>query len=114
MCMGKGGVGKTTIAAAIAVALAHRGHPVQLTTTDPAAHLSETLQGAVTGLTVSRIDPVEATAEYRDRVMAAKGKHLDEAAGPPWPRTCAPRAPRRSRCSRSSPARSPNPAAATS
>ncbi|MGB7982144.1 MAG: arsenical pump-driving ATPase, partial [Candidatus Nanopelagicales bacterium] len=79
MCMGKGGVGKTTIAAAIAVALAHRGHPVQLTTTDPAAHLSETLQGAVTGLTVSRIDPVQATAEYRDRVMAAKGKDLDDA-----------------------------------
>jgi arsenite/tail-anchored protein-transporting ATPase len=79
MCMGKGGVGKTTIAAAIAVALAHRGHPVHLTTTDPAAHLSETLQGAVTGLTVSRIDPVQATAEYRDRVMAAKGKHLDDA-----------------------------------
>ncbi|MGB8019606.1 MAG: arsenical pump-driving ATPase [Candidatus Nanopelagicales bacterium] len=79
MCMGKGGVGKTTIAAAIAVALAHRGHPVHLTTTDPAAHLAETLQGAVTGLTVSRIDPVQATAEYRDRVMAAKGKHLDDA-----------------------------------
>jgi arsenite-transporting ATPase len=77
MCMGKGGVGKTTIAAAIAVALAHRGHPVHLTTTDPAAHLSETLHGAVDGLTVSRIDPVSATAEYRDRVMATKGKDLD-------------------------------------
>ena len=37
MCMGKGGVGKTTVAAAIAVALAHRGHEVHLTTTDPAA-----------------------------------------------------------------------------
>src|SRR5690606_18222130 len=33
MCMGKGGVGKTTIAAAIAVALADRGHQVHLTTT---------------------------------------------------------------------------------
>ncbi|QDO88134.1 arsenical pump-driving ATPase [Ornithinimicrobium ciconiae] len=79
LCMGKGGVGKTTIAAAIAVELAHRGHPVHLTTTDPAAHLEETLHGSVTGLRVSRIDPLEATREYRDRVLATKGKNLDEA-----------------------------------
>jgi arsenite-transporting ATPase len=79
MCMGKGGVGKTTIAAAIAVALAHRGHQVHLTTTDPAAHVEETLHGVVAGLRVSRIDPVEATREYRDRIMATKGKNLDEA-----------------------------------
>ena len=78
MCMGKGGVGKTTIAAAIAVALAHRGHEVTLTTTDPAAHLMETLQGNVPGLEVSRIDPAEATRMYRERVMATKGKNLDE------------------------------------
>ena len=79
MCMGKGGVGKTTIAASIAVALAHRGHQVHLTTTDPAAHVEETLHGAVEGLRVSRIDPVEATREYRDRIMATKGKNLDDA-----------------------------------
>jgi arsenite/tail-anchored protein-transporting ATPase len=79
MCMGKGGVGKTTVAAAIAVALAHRGHEVHLTTTDPAAHLAETLHGAVPGLRVSRIDPVAATQAYRDRVMAVKGKNLDAA-----------------------------------
>ena len=79
MCMGKGGVGKTTIAAAIAVALADRGHDVLLTTTDPAAHLTETLGADVAGLEVSRIDPVTATAEYRARVMATKGKHLDDA-----------------------------------
>lgn len=79
MCMGKGGVGKTTIAAAIAVALAHRGHPVHLTTTDPAAHVEETLHGSVQGLRVSRIDPVAATQEYRDRIMATKGRNLDEA-----------------------------------
>ena len=79
LCMGKGGVGKTTIAAAIAVELAHRGHPVHLTTTDPAAHLEETLHGTVARLRVSRIDPAEATQEYRDRVMATKGKNLDEA-----------------------------------
>jgi arsenite/tail-anchored protein-transporting ATPase len=77
--MGKGGVGKTTIAAAIAVALAHRGHQVHLTTTDPAAHLKDTLHGAVKGLRVSRIDPARATQEYRDRIMATKGKTLDDA-----------------------------------
>jgi arsenite/tail-anchored protein-transporting ATPase len=78
LCMGKGGVGKTTIAAAVAVALAQRGHEVHLTTTDPAAHLTETLHGSVPGLTVSRIDPEEATQQYRDHVMATEGKQLDD------------------------------------
>lgn len=83
LCMGKGGVGKTTVAAAIAVALAHRGHDVTLTTTDPAAHLSETVQldtvqGAVPSLTVTRIDPETATQIYRDRVMKSKGAKLDD------------------------------------
>ena len=79
MCMGKGGVGKTTVAAAIAVALAHRGHRVHLTTTDPAGNLESTLLGTVHGLTISRIDPAQATREYRDHVMATKGARLDEA-----------------------------------
>ena len=78
MCMGKGGVGKTTLAAAIAVALARRGHQVHLTTTDPAAHLTDTLDGNLAGLQVSRIDPAEATAAYRQRVLATKGAALDE------------------------------------
>jgi len=78
MCMGKGGVGKTTVAAALAVALAERGHRVHLTTTDPAAHLTETVHGEVAGLTVSRIDPEEATRLYRERVMATKGAKLDD------------------------------------
>jgi arsenite-transporting ATPase len=78
MCMGKGGVGKTTIAAAIAVALAGRGHQVHLTTTDPAAHLTDTLGGELDNLQVSRIDPAEATEQYRNRVLTTKGKNLDE------------------------------------
>ncbi len=45
MVMGKGGVGKTTIAAALAVGLVQRGHSVHLTTTDPAAHVADTLNG---------------------------------------------------------------------
>ena len=77
MTMGKGGVGKTTIAAAVAVELASRGHEVLLTTTDPAAHLSETLAGDVPHLTVSRIDPAVETKAYRDHILATKGAGLD-------------------------------------
>ncbi len=80
MFMGKGGVGKTTMAAAVAVELSARGHDVLLTTTDPAAHLTETLGGDEAGLTVSRIDPAEETARYRDHVLATKGKDLDDRA----------------------------------
>ncbi len=78
MLMGKGGVGKTTMAAAIAVQLAERGHHVHLTTTDPAAHLVDTLAGGLPGLEVSRIDPAVEIANYTDRVMRTKGAHLDE------------------------------------
>ena len=77
MTMGKGGVGKTTIAAAVAVELAHRGLPVLLTTSDPAAHLSDTLNGALDNLTVSRIDPHEETERYRQHVLDTKGSKLD-------------------------------------
>ncbi|TQM89499.1 arsenical pump-driving ATPase [Roseinatronobacter monicus] len=77
MTMGKGGVGKTTIAAAIAVELAARGHEVLLTTTDPAAHLTETLAGDVPNLSVSRIDPAAETAAYSDHILATKGASLD-------------------------------------
>jgi arsenite-transporting ATPase len=80
MFMGKGGVGKTTMAAAVAAEIAARGHEVLLTTTDPAAHLVETLGGEVPGLTVSRIDPAEETARYRDHVLETKGKGLDSQA----------------------------------
>ncbi len=77
MVMGKGGVGKTTLAAAIAVELARRGHAVHLTTTDPAAHLTQTLDASVDNLKVSRIDPQAETARYREHVLATKGKDLD-------------------------------------
>lgn len=78
MLMGKGGVGKTTLAAALAVELARRGLPVHLTTSDPAAHLSETLNGALDNLTVSRIDPHVETEHYRQHVLETKGKRLDD------------------------------------
>nr|WP_315486641.1 arsenical pump-driving ATPase [uncultured Undibacterium sp.] len=79
MTMGKGGVGKTTVAAALAVELARRGHAVHLTTSDPAAHVLAALGGDVEKLSVSRIDPQAATEAYRAQVMASKGKHLDDA-----------------------------------
>lgn len=78
MVMGKGGVGKTTIAAAVALQLVKRGHSVQLTTTDPAAHLVASLAGEVPGLQVSRIDPVAETQRYVEQIMTTKGRDLDE------------------------------------
>lgn len=77
MLMGKGGVGKTTLAAAIAVELAHRGLPVHLTTSDPAAHLTDTLDSSLDNLTVSRIDPHAETERYRQHVLETKGAQLD-------------------------------------
>ncbi|MDP2264711.1 MAG: arsenical pump-driving ATPase [Hydrogenophaga sp.] len=78
MVMGKGGVGKTTIAAALAVGLVQRGHSVHLTTTDPAAHVAEALSGSLPGLKVGRIDPKAETEAYISKMMAARGKDLDE------------------------------------
>lgn len=78
MTMGKGGVGKTTVAAAIAVELARAGHPVHLTTTDPAAHIHLALAADVPGLRLTRIDPAEETRAYTEEVLAEVGQELDE------------------------------------
>ncbi|MES2090691.1 MAG: ArsA-related P-loop ATPase, partial [Pseudomonadota bacterium] len=78
MVMGKGGVGKTTIAAALAIGLVQRGHAVHLSTTDPAAHLAITLEGELPGLQVGRIDPKLETQRYIDKIMAARSPGLDE------------------------------------
>jgi arsenite/tail-anchored protein-transporting ATPase len=79
LVMGKGGVGKTTLAAAIAAELAARGHAVHLSTTDPAAHVAATLAEQVPNLTVSRVDPAAETKAYVDNVMATRGAKLDAA-----------------------------------
>ncbi len=57
MTMGKGGVGKTTVAAAVAVSLARRGHKSPPDHLRSGSHLSYTLDGSLPGLQVSRIDP---------------------------------------------------------
>ena len=80
LAMGKGGVGKTTVAAAVAVALAERGFDVHLSTTDPAAHIAATIAAdTIASLTVGRIDPAKETADYASEVMQAAGQDLDSA-----------------------------------
>jgi arsenite/tail-anchored protein-transporting ATPase len=70
MVMGKGGVGKTTVAAALALGLLERGYDVHLSTTDPAGRLDELLhEVGIDGLTVSRIDPVEEVRRYTEEKL---------------------------------------------
>jgi arsenite-transporting ATPase len=78
MTMGKGGVGKTSVAAAIALELARRGHPVHLSTTDPAAHVSWLIDDPPAELKVGRIDAEGETQAYRSEVMGTVGEKLDE------------------------------------
>ena len=77
---GKGGVGKTSIACATAVGLADKGKKILLISTDPASNLqdvfNQSLNGhgseiaEIPGLTVVNLDPEQAAAEYRERVIA--------------------------------------------
>lgn len=76
--MGKGGVGKTTVAAAIAIGLSERGEKVHLTTTDPAAHIDEVLKHQTGNITVSRIDPKVEVEKYQQEVIEASKHELDE------------------------------------
>ena len=80
MTMGKGGVGKTTLAVNIATALVARGKKVHLTTTDPAAHVALALGKAPEGMQVSRVDPEAETEAYRREVLSTVGADLDDEA----------------------------------
>lgn len=79
--MGKGGVGKTTVASAIAVGLVEKGHRVHLTTTDPAAHLDYQFHRnhLHQNLTISSINPKVEVEKYKAQVIAKSSKDLDEA-----------------------------------
>jgi len=76
MLMGKGGVGKTTMAAAIALRLAENGVDVHLSTSDPAAHLANIVDTTVDHLTVSRIDPKQEIENYKNFVIETSGKGM--------------------------------------
>lgn len=79
LTMGKGGVGKTTIASAIAIGLVEKGHKVHLTTTDPAAHLEFIFKNQeYPDLTISRIDPKHEVEKYKKDLLLTAGKDLDE------------------------------------
>lgn len=81
MTMGKGGVGKTIAASAIAVLLAKKGFEVLLTTTDPAAHIQdfiEQLGELPATLTIERIDPKVETQRYTEKILEHKGKGQSE------------------------------------
>lgn len=75
--MGKGGVGKTTIAAAIALGLSEKGKKVHLTTTDPAAHLKFVLEES-SGITMSHIDEQEELARYQEEVLSKARETMSE------------------------------------
>ncbi|TVR80078.1 MAG: arsenical pump-driving ATPase [Chitinophagaceae bacterium] len=81
MTMGKGGVGKTIAASALAVMIAQKGFDVHLTTTDPAAHVRDfmdQLDELPGNITIDRIDPKKETKAYIDKVMEQKGKKMDD------------------------------------
>ncbi len=75
--MGKGGVGKTTVAAAIAMGLSARGKKVHLTTTDPAAHLKFVMD-ETSGITMSHIDEQAELKKYQDEVISKARKTMSE------------------------------------
>jgi len=81
MTMGKGGVGKTIAASALAIMIARKGFEVHLTTTDPAAHVQDFINQLGTlpeNMTIDRIDPKLETQRYTEKVLEQKGKNMDE------------------------------------
>lgn len=77
LTMGKGGVGKTTIAATIALGLSKKGKKVHLTTTDPAAHLRFVLDESC-GITLSHIDEKNELIKYQEEVLRKARETMSE------------------------------------
>ena len=104
---GKGGVGKTSIACATALALADSGTSVLIVSTDPASNLDEILNVPLGNLPVAvpgaqrlhvlNIDPTTAAEAYRIRVLAQMGPDVSDQIGKRFRNNCRVPAPRRSR-----------------
>lgn len=75
--MGKGGVGKTSMAATIALGLSAKGKKVHLATTDPAAHIQFVI-GEHSGITMSQIDEEEELQRYKDEILAKASGVMSE------------------------------------
>lgn len=75
--MGKGGVGKTTIAAAIALGLSEKGKNVHLTTTDPAAHLQFVIK-ETNNITMSHIDEKAELEKYKEEILSKARETMSE------------------------------------
>jgi len=75
--MGKGGVGKTTISATIALALARKGVKVHLTSTDPADHLKYVIEGTK-NITLSKIDEKQELLNYQNEVLIKARETMNE------------------------------------
>ena len=75
--MGKGGVGKTTIAATIAVALARKGVKVHLTSTDPANHLKYVVEDTK-NIKLSKIDEKQELLRYQNEVLSKARETMSE------------------------------------
>ncbi len=76
--MGKGGVGKTSVATSIAFALSQRGIKVHLTSTDPANHVDLSIQNEGF-LRISRIDEKVELENYQNEVLSKARETMDEA-----------------------------------
>ncbi|MBU3219457.1 arsenical pump-driving ATPase [Clostridium algidicarnis] len=75
--MGKGGVGKTSLAAVIAVGLSRKGVKVHLATTDPAHHFKFVVNEDL-GITLSNIDEKEELNKYKEEVLKKSRETMSE------------------------------------